>query len=147
MYSTVADLQKLLPVSELLDLADDAGSGSLEDAAVQGILLEAIDSADREIDSYVGTVLAVPLAAPLPGLIANISAKLAVHHLYLHRPGIVEPEGWQRESSRCVKLLESIAAGKIVIGPQAGGESTPDSDEVLVSAPSRMFTHDRWRGF
>ncbi|MFA7174566.1 MAG: DUF1320 domain-containing protein [Kiritimatiellia bacterium] len=147
MYSTIADMQKLLPDSELLDLADDAGADSLEDTTVQGILQEAIDSADREIDAYVGTVQVVPIAAPLPGLIANISAKLAVHHLYLHRPGIEEPEGWQREYARCIKLLESIVSGKIVIGPKVGEESEPEGDEVLVSAPDRIFTGNAWKGF
>lgn len=147
MYSTITDMQKLLPESELLDLADDAGSGSLDDTTVQGVLQEAIDSADREIDAYIGTVQTVPLTAPLPGLIANISAKLAVHNLYLRQAGIEEPESWQREHSRCAKLLESIASGKIVIGPKDGDEADPESDEVLVSAPRRMFSGKTWKGF
>lgn len=147
MYSTIADMQKLLPDSELLDLADDAGSGSLEDATVQAVLLQAIRAADSEIDAYVGTVQTVPLAAPLPGLIVNISAKLAVHHLYLHRPGIVEPDDWQRDAARCTKLLESIARGTIVIGPKAGESAEPESDEILVIAPKRIFTDNGWRRF
>ncbi|GAU08139.1 DUF1320 domain-containing protein [Desulfoplanes formicivorans] len=147
MYSAIEDLKKLLSESELLDLADDAGSGSLEDETVQAVLEEAIDAADREIDAYVGTVQTVPLADPVPGLIANISAKLAVHHLYLRRPGVAEPDSWQREHSRCSKLLESIVSGKIVIGPQEGSESEPDIDEVLVDAPRPIFPRGRWRGF
>jgi phage gp36-like protein len=147
MYSSIDDMKKLLSESELLDLADDAGSGSLDDDTVQAVLVEAIDAADREIDAYVGTVQTVPLADPVPGLIANISAKLAVNHLYLRRPGVVVPDSWEKESTRCHRLLESIAKGTIVIGAPAGETADPDTSEVLVDAPRPVFSRNAWRGY
>lgn len=138
MYSTVPDLLKLLPESEALQLADDNLSGSLTDPAVAAVLSEAIEQADREIDAYVGAVRPVPLE-PIPALVANISAKLAVHTLYLRRPGVDEPEAWQRETARCLRLLESIATGKIALGAEPGGSVQPDGGSPQWSAPGRVM--------
>lgn len=146
MYSTVADLLKLLPESTVLALADDAGAGIVADPVVTAVLEEVIDQADREIDTYVGTVRKVPLS-PVPAIIANLSTKLAIHNLYLRRPGVDEPETWQRETSRCFRLLEAIAAGKIVVGAELGSTAEPDGGEVLVSAPERIFTNAKWGKF
>ncbi len=80
MYSTAAQILKLLPEYEVLQLADDDGAGVIDDPAVTAVLEEAIEQADREIDAYVGTVKRVPLS-PVPALIENLSTKLAIHHL------------------------------------------------------------------
>lgn len=122
-YSTTADILKILPESEVLHLADDEDIGIVGASSVAAVLSEAIEQADREIDAHVGVVRAVPLD-PVPALIANLSAKLAVHNLYLRRPGIVEPDSWQRETSRCLRLLEAIATGRLALGAQPG-PSTP----------------------
>jgi phage gp36-like protein len=146
MYSTPPSLTGLMPEDELLQLADDSGVGDLSDPAVQAVLTEAIDQADRDIDGYVGTIQTVPLT-DVPGLVANISAKLAVHYLFLRRPGVAEPETWENEASRCYRLLESIAKGTIVIGPREGESVEPESEDILVAAPGRIFTQERWREF
>lgn len=146
MYSTVADLLKVLPESEALQLADDASAGAVDDPAVAAVLVESIAMADSEIDTYVGAVKSVPLD-PVPAIIANLSTKLAAHNLYLRRSGVEEPEVWQRETARCQRLLESIASGKIVLGASEGVTAEPDGSDVLVSAPDRIFTRDKWSTF
>jgi phage gp36-like protein len=139
MYSTVTALLKLLPEYEALALADDAGAGVITNPAVNAVLEEAIEQADREIDAYVGTVMAVPLAT-VPALIENLSTKLAIHHLYLRRPGVEEPETWQRETARCMRLLEAIATGKMALGAEDGATSEPSQGTASFTAGDRLMS-------
>lgn len=143
MYSTVEALLRLLPEAEILQLADDDRIGVLADPAVTAVLAEMIDQADREIDAYVGVVESVPMDPP-PALLVNISTKLAVHNLYLRRAGIDEPETWQRETSRCMRMLEMISTGKIALGAQDGAVVDPDTSEILVSTSTRIFDQKKW---
>lgn len=138
MYSTVPDLLKVLPEYEALALADDDNAGSINAPSVQNVLLQAIEQADREIDAYVGTVKAVPLY-PVPALVANLSSKLAAHNLYLRREGRDEPETWQRETARCMRLLESIAKGQIALGTEYGETVEPSQGGPMHYAPGRIM--------
>jgi len=136
MYSTADDLKNLLPEAELLQLADDSGEASgLEDEDVQAVLIEAIDQADREIDAFAGLVQSVPLD-PVPGLAANLSARIAIHNLYVRRSTV--PEDWQRDYERCQKLLEMIGRGNLKLGPAPGGTSTP-SGGVRYTGAAKKF--------
>jgi phage gp36-like protein len=146
MYSTIADLLKALPQDEVLTLADDSDTGDINDPAVLTVLEEAIGQADSEIDAHVGIVREVPLS-PVPAIIARLSTKLAVHNLYLRRPNATEPESWQRETARSQKLLESLAAGRVALGPSVGASVEADTTDVLVSAPARIFSSDKWEKF
>lgn len=139
MYSTVAAILKLLPESVVLQLADDEEAGLLSDPAVTAVLEEAIEQADREIDAYVGTVKPVPLAV-VPALIENLSTKLAVHQLWLRRPGVDEPETWQRETARCMRLLEAIATGKMALGAEIGGAAEPSQGTASFTASPRLMS-------
>jgi phage gp36-like protein len=139
MYSTVAQILKLLPEYEVLQLADDDAAGLLDDSAVTAVLEEAIEQADREIDAYVGTVKRVPLS-PVPALIENLSTKLAIHHLYLRRPGVEEPDTWQRETTRCMRLLEAIATGKMALGAEDGVASEPSQGTASFTASERLMS-------
>lgn len=119
MYSTIEDLQRLLPEDELLQLADDEDSGSLDEEAVVLNLVESIDQADREIDAYVSMVRNVPLD-PVPPLVANMSARMAVYHLFARRSQV--PALWAERYASCVRQLEGVAEGRLGLG-QAAAES------------------------
>ena len=136
MYSAIDDLKNLLSETELLQLADDSGQASgLGDETVQAVLNEAIDQADREIDAFAGLVQSVPLD-PVPGLAANLSARIAIHTLYTRRSTV--PDDWQRDYERCQKLLEMIGRGNLKLGPAQGGTSSP-SGGVKYSSGSKKF--------
>ncbi|AGW12838.1 DUF1320 domain-containing protein [Megalodesulfovibrio gigas] len=133
MYCTVPDVLALLPEAEVLQLADDALTGDLAAPEVQAVLAEAIEQAGREIDAFVQAVRPVPLT-PVPGLIANLAAKLAGHNLWLRRPGVTEPEAWKDETARCRRLLEHIALGKLALGAPAGAD--PATEPATDNAPA-----------
>lgn len=150
-YATPLDLVPLLPERELLQLADDSPdrSGTLESPAVQAVLAEAVDQASREIDAYVSASPkgpAVPLD-PVPPLVANIAAKLAVCTLFT-RAG-QRSDIWEAEGERLRRLLEHIAAGKLNLGAPAEDQAAPaePASGITVAAPARQFGPGTWEKF
>lgn len=141
MYSTPADLAKLLPEHEIMQLTDDPRVNDINDPVIQGILTEAIDQADREIDGFVGCVRSIPLD-PVPALITNISSKLAGHYLWLRRPGVDEPEPWREETKYMRRLLQLIAEGKLAIGPEEGGVAEAQQATVWATSGARQFMRE-----
>lgn len=139
-YSTVADLKLLLPEEELLQLTDDEGAGVLNEARA----IEAIDQADREIDGYAGVARTVPLS-PVPGLIGNLSAKMAVYHLFCRRSRV--PEVWQGHYDNAVRLLTRIAEGKLTLGAAPGESAVPESARPASVTVDRIFTAEAMDGF
>jgi hypothetical protein len=69
-----------------------------------------------------------------------LSIKLAIHHLYLRRPGVEEPDTWQRETTRCMRLLEAIATGKMALGAEEGAASGPSQGTASFTAGRRLMT-------
>ncbi len=136
MYCAVADLEKLVAPGQLRQLADD-GPGA---PAPEEVMAEAIDQADREIDAYLGTVREVPLD-PVPPLVANLSAKIAVYNLHRRRTHLDLGE-WAEEYKRALRLLERIAAGDVSLGPpEEGGTSQPaGGGQAVVVTGEPMFT-------
>jgi len=143
MYCSITDLTRLLPETELVQLAGDADGADLADPAVVANLTEAIDQADREIDAYCGLAVPVPLD-PAPGLIADLAAKMAVYHLYLRRS--VVPAEWKSAYERCLKVLEKIADGRMTLGPDPGDTAEPES-RIRADHPDREFTRDLLEDF
>lgn len=158
-YSTITDLTALLPAREILQLADD--HGGLEDsdltaaaaggamttaqAALRAVLVGAISQADREIDGHVGLVRAVPLATP-PGIVANMSARLAICNLFARRPHL-EPGPWKDVLAGIRRTLEKIGEGRLSLGAQPGATAQPEGQGVTVIAPARKFGPQAWEQF
>ncbi len=146
MYSSIADLKKLMPEAQLMELADDG----VDSPSPQEVMNEAIEQADREIDGYLNAVLPVPMD-PVPPLVANISAKIAVWNLYRRRTHL-DPGSWGEEYPRQLRLLEKIAEGKISLGVTGAGESgepapptEPGRAEVRTRPPE--FPDRIWREY
>ena len=135
-YCTFDDMKLLLPETNLATLSADKGK-----RVNMTVIAEVINQADREIDSYVGMVAPVPLD-PVPPLITNLSAKMAIWNLHLRK--YFDSPVWQRTYDHCVEILTRIAQGKMTFEPE---------DETVQSAPSggcetdsrnQRFTSDEW---
>jgi phage gp36-like protein len=139
MYSTATDLQKLLEPDALRQLADDGPGG----ATSEEVMAEAIEQADREIDSYLNMVMEVPVD-PVPPLAANLSAKIAIYNLHRRRSHLEVGE-WGKEYERCVKLLQRIAEGKLTLGAKQDGEtSEPENPgRAVINTRPREFPDER----
>lgn len=156
-YSQISDLTSLLPVREILQLADDVGGLEESDldaaaaggealtpaqAALRKVLLDAIEAADREIDGYAGLVRAVPMAAP-PRIVRNMSARLAICNLFARRPHL-EPGTWKDAAAGIRRTLEKIADGRLSLGAAPGETAQPEAGAVEIVAPSRIFGPGAW---
>jgi len=111
-YCTVDDLRLLLPEDELIELTDDDGVGVLNESVCE----RAIEEASREVDAYVGLVRTVPVPeAEVPGLLRDLTARLAIYHLFRRRALRLDqiPEVWQEERRQALRTLERIARGQI----------------------------------
>ena len=124
-YATLDNLLALLPEETLVKLSNDQGGANAVDT---DNIDAAIVQADRVIDGYVGVQRTVPLD-PVPGLIATISANLAIFNLYRRRNQV--PEIWESQYKADLAVLTKISTGQISFG----GDVQP------AAAPERTLAH------
>ncbi len=151
-YSTLADLQKLLPVDVLVQLTDDENLGpqtidaaNLDHAAIIARVDEAIATADGLVDGYCGAKYAVPLAAPVPPIVKGLSMDLAIYYLYARR---TIPEKIAVKYDKAVATLKDISRGLLTLGVQdEPAPSRADAASTNKTASDRVFTRDKMGGF
>lgn len=136
-YSTQSDLEKQLPKELLVQLADDDGDGVID----SGIVPDAIQKADDEINAYAATRYTVPFS-PVPTLVRALSIDLAIWNLYARRR--LENETVTKRYDRAVKLLRDLADGKASLGETPGpAETETGSPEATTTvSEDRTFTKD-----
>lgn len=143
-YCTLDHIKERIPEKVVIQLTDDDRLGVIDPAKVAA----AISRADKEIDAWCGSRYAVPFAEA-PAIIVELSADLAVYHLYARKAEKV-PE--TRESARAgaVKLLEQIGKGTVSLGvaqlPPAAPAEVTGGGASFSGAP-RQFTRDKLKGF
>lgn len=110
-YSTSTDLEQACGGPERLVQLADWDKDRIADAAV---ITKAIAGADAEIDSYVNKQYSVPLSAPLPQSIVEVSARRAKYRLLSPR-GMVD-QFVKDEHDADTKWLEGVRDGLISLG-------------------------------
>lgn len=136
-YCALADMEKLLPGSMLINLSSDVSGAVVVDASN---VSEAIDQADREIDAYLRIAnYAVPMS-PVPPLVANLSAKMAIWNLHLRK--YFDSPIWRETYKDCLKLLERIAEGKLTLGQEVDGVTQEGAGTYAISTRAQKFTED-----
>lgn len=130
-YSTKADILLQLDSGTLINLTDDIGSGNVDDNVVN----QAIANADALIDSYIGSIYAVPLST-VPTVIKNVSVDIAIYNLYSRRTDTL-PDIRKDRFTNAMKFLQDIADNKVSL---AG--VTVSSESILVNTvkSDRAFT-------
>lgn len=133
-YSTVADLRATLnPTGEA-----QSGTGAV---LADTELRDAIYRADAEVDAYLSGPYAVPLAAPVPSLVEQISTDIAAWDATLrYRRGVpLDPNDPVRlRGVEARKLLERISSGKIDLVGITGTVATA-GDAAVVNPYSAPF--------
>lgn len=139
-YATLTDIRKQIFEDELIRLTDEDRTNTVDEVKVTN----AIETADVEIDAYLGEKYTLPMA-DAPPILTKLSVDLAIRNLYLLAPGGI-PEDRDTQAKNCVRMLEKIANGSLTLGasdPQNG--STENA--VTMSASPRLFSRDKLRGF
>lgn len=131
-YCAKADIQKEISDAQLINLTDDAGTGSMDDAKITA----AIAKADALIDSYCGQVETVPFTT-VPPIIKQHSITIAIYFLFTRRNQV--PENRQKNYDDAISHLKDIAVGKASL--PVTGEVTGD-DQIATSRDEedRLYT-------
>ena len=142
-YATIDDIKALLPETDLVQLTDDEGAGTVHPGRVD----EAIAQADADIDSYLSAKYTVPLS-PASAVVKKLSVDIAVYNLYSRRLEKI-PETRSERYKNAVRMLEGIAKGTIAIGaataPTAAGDA--GGPEATKPATDRIFTKTTLEGY
>ena len=136
-YSVLADLEKLLPSSMLINLSNDIAGAT---AVNTDNIAEAIDQADREIDAYLSMANYTVPMDPIPPIVTNLSTKIAIWNLHLRK--YFESKIWRDTYTDCQKLLEKIAEGKLTIGQLEAGVSVEGGGGHATSTRVQKLTED-----
>jgi phage gp36-like protein len=111
-YHTRTDMVNKLTEEALVELTDDANSGIVDEA----VLAAAASSAANIIDGYISSGYSLPLN-PVPGILQEVSAGLAIHDLYRRRASGDMPKSVREDRDNAIRILEHIAEGKIKLTP------------------------------
>ena len=135
-YCTQADIEKLIPVKELVRLTED-GNGT---AVVTAVVDDAIARSSSLIDSHCARQYQVPFALPAPAVICDLCAVLAAYELQARRPQTM-PEEWRRRRDDVMKTLLLIAKGDVVLSGAISAQGEPVTVPVASFVSSgRLFT-------
>lgn len=144
-YSTLSTLKSLQPEKILLMLADDTGAGAFVETPSPGNVAfqnvtSAIDDADAVIDTYLGGRYEVPVSAPIPAIVRQMSANIALCNLYERKREMDIPEGIAARRKQYMEILRDIKAEKADI-PELSQRS-PSSFQTDKEDEDRIFTDD-----
>lgn len=143
-YSTIATLKTLQPEKILLQLADDDGDGAFVESPTANTAAlnatAAIEAADTIIDSYLSGRYEVPLEAPIPPVVSQMSANIALCNLYGRKRELDLPEGIEHRRKQYMKILEDIKAEKADI-PELS-KRAPAAFTVNKTDDDRIFSDD-----
>jgi phage gp36-like protein len=143
MYCTLEDLLRLQPEKILLQNADDDNAGEFVLVPPNGAyrnIVSHVENADAVIDSYLSGRYAVPLADPVPPIVRQISANLALVGLYGRRRELDVPEGLAARSKRYMQLLKDIKSELAGIPELAGNKKSPAIVSVNKTDEDRLFS-------
>jgi phage gp36-like protein len=135
-YAAQADLEARFGADELTQLTDRVGAG-VPDA---GIVARALADADAEIDGYLASRYALPLAT-VPPVLARIACDIARYRLWEDRAS--EEVRLRYEDAR--RTLESIAKGQVSLGLPAANAAPALAEVSLGNA--RVMTRDGTGGY
>lgn len=166
MYSSLDDIKKQIPADAIIQLTDDDQVGiTLEmiEAALAGtpdpaldpelaaaaaaaasFIIEAIETADSEIDGYCSVKYSVPFAV-VPGIIKKISLDLSIYNLYARRVETM-PDVRAANQKNSLRLLENISKGLVKLGEAAATAPVQQQQSPEITSSTRLFGRDRMKG-
>lgn len=125
--------------------ADLTGYTAEEQAAATAALAKiehALEDARQTIDSYLGGRYQLPLTNA-PEVLERIACQLARYFLY--DDAATEQIATLYKDS--IKFLESVATGKVQLGPTSGGATAQPSAGAEMVSGGLVFGRDNSRGF
>lgn len=141
-YATQQDLVDRFGAVELAQLTDEAAGQTINAAKVA----QALADADAEIDGYLGTRYALPLAT-VPPLLERVACDIARYYLFDDRAN----EAVRLRYTNAVALLKNLGSGSVTLG-LAAAQPAPEPAAGTVTMRvatlrSRLFDNDTLDSF
>lgn len=137
-YATLSDLIARFGEREIVDLTDRTGVGAVDEAIAQA----ALDEAASMIDGYLRDRYALPVAAPVPAVLARIACDLA--RFYLAAERATEEMRDRHDAAR--RLLADIASGRVRLGIAAPDPLT-DGLAAAKAGPAAVMSREETSGY
>jgi len=138
-YTTQAALAEYLTSDGLIQLTDDAGTGSADATKVTA----AIEGAEDEVNGMLAGLYTVPLTGTVPGVVEEITRQLAT--LRLHQRRLPVPEDVWAMAREARRQLGLIAAGTLKLyGDDIAENSTTAAS---FSYDTRVFSRTKFAGW
>ena len=121
-YATLDQLVSLFGADEIRTLSDRQGTGELDEQ----VLLDALDRASSEVDSYLADRYATPLSDsdPIPPVVVSVTGDIARYRLT--GGDIRDTDPIRERYTKALNWLRDVADGKAGIpGLPPAGTETP----------------------
>jgi phage gp36-like protein len=150
-YATPNDIIARYPNRDLVQLTNEDPTATTVNEAV---LQQALEDASAEIDGYIGSRFAMPLADP-SAMLNRLACDIAIYRMQTLRP-LHDLEDARNRYEDAVSLLVRVATGAVTLGLAADGtEPAPARDEAVVeyggdssgALPSRIFSRGSLKGY
>jgi len=128
-YCSLTDLVAAETETALIQLTDDAGSGSVNETIID----DAMATASSEIDARLRGRVTVPDA--VPDMIKLIAVELAVWNLYRRRFSNNMPDAMLSRRKQALADLDRVAKGEIRI--------TDEQADAKIASSIKVKTRDR----
>jgi phage gp36-like protein len=138
-YCTQADLLNQLTQKELIQLTDDAATGTVDTGKVDA----ALAAASATIDAYAGARYTLPLQTSEK--IKQLCVDLAIYELEKRRRRVREATLAARDAA--LSFLRDLARGRAVLDQPAGAQPQASEADVKQTEPDRTFSDENLDGF
>jgi phage gp36-like protein len=121
-YIVTADLILWATDQDLIDLSNI--DGEITESVNEAVVALAILGAQGEVNGYLSKQYVVPLTLPVPDIVADLVAFLAIYRLRCARGMMCD--GWEPKYAQVMEYLNDLAEGTTDIPELAGGvDPTP----------------------
>jgi phage gp36-like protein len=131
-YILQSALKGKVPNDLLLQALDDNADGVEDDGVWDSIAADV----DRAIDGRLEGRYTVPLAAPLPAVVAEAAIVFAAEAVYMRRGLAGDQNPWTKQADAFRKRLEAIGAGEQTLKNDL---APVKSGGAVISEPSRTY--------
>lgn len=128
-YCTQQDMIDRYGETELIQLTDEAGTGSID----ADKLNRAISDADGEIDGYLASRFGSPVS-PIPKSLVRVACDLTRYYLHDDHASDHITDRYKN----AIEFLKGVAAGRISIGVDELGDK-PSSNNATVISGGNVF--------
>ncbi len=132
-YCTQQDLIDRYGEVEMIQLTDRNNIGAIDTE----VLNRAIEDADGDIDSRIGSRFTAPIT-PIPKPLKRVGCEIARYYLYDDSV----TETIENRYKAAIKFLDGVAAGKINIGVTEAGGKPVSNNTAQMQSGGNIFSRD-----